>query len=248
MKTLYIAWQDPKDRAWLPVGQLTFDGQRYRFVYTKGAEEAPNFKGFGVMGDFGAVYESTELFPLFANRLLAEKRPEYNDFLSWLNIKENEADPISLLARSEGRRETDSLTLFARPERDGEDNLQIHFFSHGIRHLEDQVVGLINNLRQGARLYLMPDIQNAYDKCAIMLRTDAPPTIVGYCPRFLANTFQDILEKTSLDAVNVSVERVNKDAPIQLRLLCKLSAPWPKDFEPCSDDSYQPLSPTVQDS
>ena len=38
MKTLYLAWQDPEDRRWLPVGRLNFDGHVYRFVYTKGAE------------------------------------------------------------------------------------------------------------------------------------------------------------------------------------------------------------------
>jgi len=242
MTTLYLAWQDPKGRSWFPVGQLSFNGQQYRFVYTEGAKEAPNFRTFGMMTELDTVYESTELFPLFANRLLAEKRPEYKDFLTWLNIKENEADPISLLARSEGRRETDSLTLFACPERDGEGNLKIHFFSHGIRYLEDQVVNQINNLKQGERLCLMPDIQNESDQFAIALRTDVPATIVGYCPRFLAKTFRGILEKSRLNAIDVSVERVNKDAPIQLRLLCKLSAPWPKDFEPCSDKSYQPLA------
>jgi len=26
MKTLYLAWQDPEDRRWLPVGRLSFDG------------------------------------------------------------------------------------------------------------------------------------------------------------------------------------------------------------------------------
>ena len=35
MKTLYLAWQDPEDRRWLPVGRLSFDGHVYRFVYTK---------------------------------------------------------------------------------------------------------------------------------------------------------------------------------------------------------------------
>ena len=36
MKTLYLAWQDPKDRRWFPVGRLSFDGEVYQFVYTKG--------------------------------------------------------------------------------------------------------------------------------------------------------------------------------------------------------------------
>src|SRR5262250_671161 len=49
MKTLYLAWQDPEDRRWLPVGRLSFDGHVYRFVYTKGAEQSPRFVPFGAM-------------------------------------------------------------------------------------------------------------------------------------------------------------------------------------------------------
>src|SRR5262245_35563081 len=30
MKTLYLAWQGPEDRRWLPVGRLSFDGHVYR--------------------------------------------------------------------------------------------------------------------------------------------------------------------------------------------------------------------------
>ena len=40
MKTLFLAWQDPTTRAWLPVGRLTFDGKMYTFAYTQGAKEA----------------------------------------------------------------------------------------------------------------------------------------------------------------------------------------------------------------
>jgi hypothetical protein len=39
MKTLYLAWQDPEDRRWFPVGRLSFDGYVYRFVYTNGAKQ-----------------------------------------------------------------------------------------------------------------------------------------------------------------------------------------------------------------
>lgn len=248
MKTLYIAWQDPTDRAWLPVGQLTFDGEAYRFAYTKGAKHAPNFIPFGRMAKLEAVYESVDLFPLFANRLLAETRPEYKRFLYWLNLQEHEAHPIALLARSEGLRETDSLTVFPLPEKDAEGKFQAHFFSHGIRYLGDGIISLVNELVPGTRLYLMQDLQNAHDCCAIALRTDGPATIVGYCPRYLTADFLHMLSKGSPDDVRVIVERVNRDAPTQLRLLCKLSARWPKDFEPCSDDFYQTLGPTVQGS
>ena len=56
MTVLYLAWQDPKDRQWIPVGRLSFDGHVYRFVYTKGAQKSPNFLPFGRMLDLTSVY------------------------------------------------------------------------------------------------------------------------------------------------------------------------------------------------
>jgi hypothetical protein len=38
------------------------------------------------------------------------------------------------------------------------------------------------------------------------------------------------------------VERVNCDAPLQLRLLCSLIADWPDNFQPCSDALYETLA------
>ena len=67
MKTVYLAWQEPKDRGWFPVGRLSFDGNVYQFVYTKGALKSPNFIPFGRMLNLRDVYVSKELFPLFAN-------------------------------------------------------------------------------------------------------------------------------------------------------------------------------------
>ncbi len=76
MKTLFVAWQDPISRSWFPIGRLTFDGQRYQFLYIKGALDAQKqcgFSGVWALRDFYQVYESAELPPLFANRVM--RRP-----------------------------------------------------------------------------------------------------------------------------------------------------------------------------
>lgn len=242
MKILYLAWQDPKDRGWFPVGRLSFDGQVYRFAYTKGALKSPNFIPFGRMEDLNATYESKELFPLFANRLLSKTRPEYKAFLNWLNIRNSEDDPLTLLGRSEGLRGTDSLMVFPRPEKSSDSTYQVHFFSHGLRYLPDYAVQAVKGLQPGSRLFLMPDPQNRYDVYAVALRTDDPITIVGYCPRYLSKDFLLLLKNGAPDTPEVTVERVNSDAPIQLRLLCSLCAPWPEGFEPCSGEEYEVLA------
>src|SRR6266542_144792 len=114
MKVLYLAWQDPQSRQWFPVGKLSSDRGIYRFVYTKGAELSKNFMPFGFMQDLHAVYKSHDLLPLFANRLISKKRPEYRDFLRWLDLREDEADPLVVLARTEGVRGTGSISCQIR--------------------------------------------------------------------------------------------------------------------------------------
>lgn len=241
MKTLYMSWQDPNDRSWHPVGKLSFNGEVYRFVYTRGAKKCPNFIPFARMLDLDTAYKSKELFPLFANRLVSKTRPEYKNLLQWLNIRRDEDDPLSVLARTGGKRETDPLTLFLCPEKKDDDTYHMHFFSHGIRYLPDQTIQFIDNLSPGTRLFLMPDSQNPYDAYALALRTDDPVMIVGYCPRYLSSDSLYLL-KEGPDTPKVLVEQVNHDAPIQLRLLCSLTAPWAKRFQPCSGGDYEVLA------
>jgi HIRAN domain len=242
MKVLYLAWQDPKGRRWFPVGRLSFDGRVYRFVYTKGALKSPNFLPFGWMQDLYTAYESSELFPLFANRLLSKTRPEYKAFLHWLNVPNSMDDSLMLLGRSEGLRGTDSLTVFPLPEKSSDGTYDVHFFSHGLRHLPDYTVQVVEELRPGSRLFLMPDPQNRHDASAVALRTDDPVTIVGYCPRYLSKDFLLVLQSGTPDIPEVVVERVNKEAPMQLRLLCSMHAPWPEEFKPCSGEEYEVLA------
>lgn len=245
MKALFLAWQDPMSRRWLPVGQLTYKNNRYRFVYTKGASASKNFTTFGSMTDLRSVYESDELFPLFANRILTKNRPEYQQFLHWLNVTEDTADPLALLARTEGIRGTDSLRVFPCPERNS--TYQVHFFSHGLRYLPRESLEAVNELKPGTRLYLMLDVQNEQDSCAVALRAEQPTLLVGYAPRYFATDFRKVLLGRSSKSVQVLVERVNPEAPTQLRLLCSVTAAWPKGFRPCSSSLYQPLA-TAQKS
>jgi len=246
MRKLYIAWQDPVERRWYPVGRLTFEDKVYRFVYTKGAEKAQNSKRFipfGRLKDLRVPYESNELFPLFANRLLSEKRPEYENYIKWLKLDKNFHDnrQLAMLAITGGGRGTDSLEILPCPLPTSKGEYEVIFFSHGLSHLEKSILELVNKLKSGDRLFLMFDVQNLYDPRAITLRTDDPVIIVGYCPRYLTKDFSDILEKCGNSIPQVSVEQVNTDAPLQLRLLCKLNSPWPDSFQPCSGELFEPL-------
>jgi hypothetical protein len=68
----------------------------------------------------------------------------------------------------------------------------------------------------------MHDIQNFYDSYALALRTQDPPILIGYCPRYLTEDLHKLLKQEHAK-LEVFVEKINIDAPIQLRLLCKVS-------------------------
>ncbi len=242
MKTLFLAWQDPENRNGLTVGRLTFENGEYKFVYTAGAHSSKKFRPFERMDDLYSSYVSKELFPLFANRILTKSRPEYSDFIKWLNITNENADTeFEMLALTGGTRGTDSLEVFPCPEPDITGKYHVKFFSHGLRHLPNESCERVKNLSIGDKLFAMLDVQNPFDSFALVLRTGDPATIVGFAPRYLAQDFHAYL-KNNPGLVEFNVSKVNPDAPAQMRLMCVMKAPWLSDYKPCSSEQYNPLS------
>jgi hypothetical protein len=236
MNKLFLAWQDSKSRHWFPIGQLTFDGKNYHFVYTNGVKKAQAGSNFQLLHSFperDRVYKSSELFPLFSNRLMRPSRLDYQDYIQWLNISQNKDDPIVILARSEGRKATDTFEVFPCPEQDENGLYHIHFFVHGLRYMPESSLERVKHLRPEDRLYLTQDFQNPHDSKALLLRTEERHNL-GYCPRYLAADICEIL-KQNPQSVFVRVERVNPaPTPIQFRLLCNMTAQWQDDFSPFS--------------
>jgi hypothetical protein len=250
MKTLFLTWQDPESRKWFPVARLTFDGQLYRFVYTNGALEAQHKAGFQPLWSFPRFdqsYESEDIFPLFSNRVMSPSRPEYAEVVEWLSLPQNEPDPMAFLARSGGAKRTDNFELLACPELDEEGYYKFHFLIHGLRYLPPGSIERINQLQTGERLLLACDFQNPFESGdgqpiqsnALILRT-ADNHIIGYCPGYLLEDAWHLLQ--TCEFCEVTVERLNPDAPLQFRLLGKLTASWPEGFHPFSTWHYQPIS------
>lgn len=241
MKILYIAWSDTVERKWYPVGRLCFDNNMYIFCYTEGARASSRFAPFGQMNDLTQIYTSQNLFPLFENRILNKKRPEFGDFLEWLGLDIDNYDPLEVLALTEGKRGTDSIEIFPCPQKGSDEMYRISFFAHGMRYLDKSYIDALRNIRAGDSLYLMFDIQNRYDERAITMRTDDPVKFVGYCPRYLAKDFRHLLDKVDHRLVRVEIERINYDAPLQYKIMCRATSPWPKGFSPCSDKYFKPI-------
>lgn len=233
----------PDKGAWGPVGRLEHDNGVYRFVYTKGARTLEGFRPFHGMEDLNRIYESDDLFPIFKNRLLPESRSEYEAYLRWSGFDPNEPpDPISILGVTEGIRQTDSIELFPCPLPDVQGCYLNKFFLHGLRWMPEAARQRINVLKEKDELFLMVDLCNPADPHAVAVRTgDENRFMVGYVPRYLARDVWTLFSQCRPEYIKVFVHRVNLDAPLQQRLLCRMHACWPAGFEPCSDEDFQPI-------
>lgn len=242
VSTVYVAWRDPKDRGWYPIGRLDAEAGLFSFRYIQGAQGARQY-GFAPLMSFpelDQVYTSEELFPVFQNRLLPTTRADYEDHLNRLALSLDQAEPLVVLARNGGRRVTDTLELFARPVRDPDGTFHTDFFAHGLRHLLPEPEEAVKSLRPNDRLRLCHDIQNPTDGNALLLRTEGGAA-VGWIPRYMNTDLLMILNHDP-DALVVTVVKVNAHpAPPRQRLFCRAVAPWPEGFEPYSTDDYKPL-------
>jgi hypothetical protein len=248
---LYVAWQDPVGHRYFPVGCLRCVGTGgkgpYEFSYIKGAEEGAKygFRPFLPFDDMEKTYRSTTLFPFFANRLLPHARKEYGEYTRSLGLATNEASPLEILARSGGRRATDSVEVFAPPHIQEMSNgggriLDYYFLAHGLRHMRYCAQDLVaQSLKKGDSLFVMHDLQNPVDRRALALRT-ADYCCVGFLPRYLAEDVWELFGKNG--EIEITLERLNSPPiPIQQRMLCKLRAKIEGEFKPCSSDVYRPL-------
>lgn len=243
---LCIAWRagGAAQGRWGPVGRLCRVAHGYRFVYTRGARVLEGFRPFPDMPRLDAVYESEALFPLFANRLLARSRPEYEAYLTWGGFDPScPPDPIALLGVTEGMRQTDSLELFPLPQPDADGCYSSRFFLHGLRWMPAAAQTRATQLVPGEPLGLLLDESNAFDRQAVAVRTSdgRDQFMIGYVPRYLATDVRRLCASNAADAIELAVVRANPNAPLQHRLLCQLRARWPQGFSPCTGDEYLPI-------
>jgi len=242
-KELFLLWQTPANNKWLPIGKLLYDAKKYIFKYTIGAELArnkENFIAFSQMDDLKKIYKSDELYPLFKNRLLPKSRPEYQKYLNWLDLDDKNYSDFEELSRTGGSKATDSFRILQIPENNN-GKYEVSFFVNGIRYLTTNSIDRIDRFEKNRSLYLMRDIQNKFDSSALVLRTDDPVEIVGYCPAFFVDEFNKLIEINNAENIKVSVVKLNSQAPLQFRLLCKLSTLWPSDFISFDQEAFQTI-------
>lgn len=239
---LFVAWRRP-DGLIMPTGRLTqyltAEGPRFRFVYLKLAERQEDFTPLPGLPRLHDAYDEPALFPVFANRLMPRDRPDYANFVQQLDLS-IEADPFEVLARSEGVRATDRVEVFPAPVRAPSGELSTLFFARGIRHL-DGANEAVAGLSIGDVLTLERDSENTVNGRAVLMNTRTGQC-VGWMPDYLLDLVHELHELNG-QWPSVTAEHVNgATTPAHLRLLCRLTAPWPDGYQPLSGPDFQPLA------
>lgn len=242
-RTLFLAWQDiGPDRAWFPVGQLDadVDSSFYRFRYIGGAKRAQKSAGFPLLIEFPSLegdYKSPELFPLFQNRVMNRKRPDFADYLRSLDFTEG-ADPIEILSVNGGQRVTDAYEVFPKIEKDETGNFTCRFFLHGWRHVKQAAQERINSLEPEERLSLTRGQTDAKTGLAVEVRT-GDGFMIGWTPRYLVADFAASMSESP--EYSAHVVRVNpQPAPSKQRVLIEMRGRWERHV-PMSSEDFTPL-------
>lgn len=224
-RRLYVAWQDPVSRAISPVAALIrLEDGTYEFRYLRQADVLPGFRPFVAFPDLHRVYRSRDLFPFFENRLPPKERSDFPAFVASLDLPVD-ADPFEILARTQGRRATDTVEVFAEPVADETCRVVVRFLVRGVRHIPD-AQDAIDDLAPRDELRVLPDPQNAVDRFAVLLRTN-DVRLVGWIPAYLTRLVHGSLAHGS--GASVVVERIgDRSGPVHHRLLCRLEADWPQ--------------------
>lgn len=229
VRRLVVAWQNPRTRSMHPVGVLEEDGQTYtyRFRYLKRAAEAEDFRPFLGFPDLGRSYTSNRLFPLFAQRVMDARRPDYEGYLDSLGLS-GRPGPMEILARSGGKRVGDMIQLFPEPQTGENGATSCLFLVHGIRHIpgaEDRV----ERLNRGDVLHLLDEPSNPKNPRAILVTADGGDRI-GWVPDLLLD-YVHIARNHG--PTQVRVERANgRDASPHMRLLVSFSGTVPQGYRP----------------
>jgi hypothetical protein len=248
---MVVAWQHPIRRKIHPVGFLSHGAGIYRFQYIRNALRIEDFYPLLGFPDLHRDYTSEDLFPLFAQRAMDPRRPDYQRYIERLGL-EGEPGPWEQISRSQGRRHGDTLQLLPEPTLDN-DVLTCLFLVNGMRHAHEkprvlegreisvtrkQVDAILARSQPGDELTLAREPGNPVNPLALMVAESSVP--VGWVPDLLVEDVNNLLQRTN---VAVTVEQVNgPDAPWHLRLMARLRATPASGYRFFTGEQWTPLA------
>lgn len=246
---LVVTWQHPLDRTMSPVAILAYDGKTYSFDYLESARSVKGFRPLLEFPELGRHYASSELFPVFEDRVLDPQRPDYARYVQELALDES-ASPWEQLARSGGASEGDTLQLYPFPQWH-EGVWTCRFLVNGSRYLlskavnvsgvgrgsfgADELEGILSHLAPGQQLGVVHEHDNASSETALLVLTlDDEP--IGWVPDWLS---RELIGHLRDDVLRFTVDRVNPlDAGWHMRVLVLLRAGLPPEHSFFSSQAW----------
>ncbi len=186
---------------------------------------------------------ASKLFPLFHNRVMNFKRPEFASHLFNLGLTED-ANPVEILSINGGRRVTDAYEVFPKIEKTASGKFTCRFFLQGWRHVNQSSLERIKQIKEGEQLYLALEMANPETKHAIQIQT-MDYYMIGWVPRYLVyDLFTALKDDQEYSAHVVRVNSVNvptvPPVPHNLRVLIELKSQW-RNHDPMDIEDYRPL-------
>ncbi|MGI5127113.1 hypothetical protein ACQEVB_09915 [Pseudonocardia sp. CA-107938] len=231
MGRLIVAWQHPTLRLISPVGVLEHGPTGYRFRYLRRARELAGFQPFLDFPAWHGDYRDERLFPLFAQRIMSPRRPDFRHFLDQLDLSPD-ASPWEQLARSGGRSEGDTLQVFPAPVVEADGSTACMFLVSGIRYCNG---GVLPHLAVGDRLELRDEPGNSANPEALHVCVAGQP--IGWIPDLMIDY---VRTSRRSGPVLLTVVHVNgSDAPAHLRVLVRLEGTVPPGYQPMAGPGWE---------
>jgi hypothetical protein len=239
-RRLAVAWQHPLTRAIEPVGILECDEAGYRFCYVRNTLGVQGFRPLLGFPHLQKTYQSSRLFPLFAQRVMDARRSDYGRYLSQLHLSKD-AGPLELLGRSAGHRKGDTIQLYPEPFVAPDGSTCSIFLVNGVRHVleaDPAAEQRFASLRPGEQLALVDEPDNSWNNRAILV-TVTDGQRLGWVPDLLLDYVHIVRKQGEPSLV---VEHVNgPEVSPHLRLLVRLNGQVPAGYRPFAGPSWEPI-------
>ncbi len=212
-------------RLYRHVGFLTCMQDGYEFHY---AQPADGFRPLLGFSDTTRRYFASEMFPLFAERIMSARRPDRASYLEALDLGED-SEPWEVLLRSGGRRAGDTIEVVPEPRVGTDGETSCTFLVHGVRHCGPEAGHAIDSLHRGDLLELRWEPTNPVNARAVLVLSGSG-VAVGYVPDPLVDYVHTVMRTGDH---RLSVVRANgPEVGSHLRLLARLEGYVPPGYLP----------------
>lgn len=240
-----VAWRHATLRRLSAIGHLEHRSDEFIFRYLASAPDIRDFQPLLGFPDFHATYRSPSLFPIFEQRVMDRRRPDYQEYLEALDLPLT-CTALDVLSRSGGQRKGDTIQLTEHPTVTASGATEYTFLVRGIRHvatLPDDKAAALASLKRGELLTVLPEPSNPFNPQALLVATREQVPL-GWIPDLLLD-YVAMAQKS--DSFSLCVQRISgPEVPGHARLVARLRGHLPPGYRPFSGSAWQTAEVAVR--